>query len=153
MKKIVFSLVAATFISLSAFCEAPSGWETMYFNHSEKEYCAVELVGDISAQLELYGNALIVSYEAPAKIKGAITLSVGDVNLNGEQDKYNTVTFVLKDKSAIQNFVYAVGDGSTPIVINCGDKSNTVKFAKEAAVTFPEAYRWIKSIPNAMNYE
>lgn len=153
MKKKILSLAAAIFISLSAFCEVPSGWDIMYFNHGEKEYCAVTLVGDFSVQLDLFGDALVVWYEAPEKIEGDITLSVGDIYLNGKQDKYNTVAFVLKDKSAIQNFMYAVGDGTTPIVINSGNKSNTVKIAKEAAVTFHDAYQWVKSIPNAMNYE
>ncbi|MDE6309191.1 MAG: hypothetical protein K2L81_03245 [Muribaculaceae bacterium] len=153
MKKTVISIAAAIFVSQQAFCEAPAGWETMYFNHGENEYCAIELTGDIPAQLELYGNALVVSYEAPEKINGAISLSVKDVNLNGNQDQYNAVTFVMNDKSAIQDFIYAVGDGSTPITITAGDKSHKINFAKEAAVTFPEAYRWIKSISNAMNYE
>lgn len=153
MKKKIFSLAVATLISLSAFCEAPAGWSTMYFNMGELEYCAVDLEGDISAQLELYADALVVSYSAPEKIKGAITLSVGDVTLNGRQGEYGTVFFVIKDKSEIQKFVEAIGDGSTPIVIKSGNKTNTVKFTKEAAKTFPQAYHWIKSIPNAMNYE
>ena len=153
MKKFFVILAVLAGGCLSAFCEPPTGWDTMYFNHGEKEWCSASLEGDFQAQLEIYADAVVVSYEAPAKIKGDITLKVGDFTVKGKQDEYKTVTFVVKDNDSLRKFVSAMGDGSTPFVITVGEESKTAKLDKASAMTFKNAYRWIREIPNAMNYE
>lgn len=153
MKKAILCLALMFMGGVQAFCEAPEGWETMYFHHGEKEYCSAELTGDISAQFEFYGNALVISYEAPAKIKGDITLSVGDLTVKGEQDKYNTVTFVIKDSTGAQLLIDAIGDGSKPIVLSLGNDKKTVKLPEQAAKSLNQAHKWIKGLSNAMKYE
>lgn len=156
MKKFGLFLILAMMVG-KAFCEAPNGWDTMYFNSGEKEYCSTELSGDLTAQLELYGNAIVVTYEAPAKIKGDISLYVNNSDAmdemlyEGKQDQYNTVTLVLKGED-MEGFLTDIDNGSHPLILTLGNTQKKVKLNPQAAKNLNQACKWIKGLPNALKY-
>lgn len=148
----LISLFVSSPIYAQSSQEVPDGWEISYFNMGRNEYCtAVIENGNDALQIDLYKDAIDLSFTIGNGSPKSCKLTIGSVEIPCKANQYGELIITLSDKKTVDQFADAVAKYGVDAILTYNGKEVVFNLGNTTGKNIVKALQWVRNNPIGFN--
>ena len=134
--------------------DPPEGWEVMYFNMGQAEYCSTSFDGGSdNLQIDLFKDGASLNITCDNGNPKSCDLFIGTMKLPCNANEYGELIINLKDNRVVDMLAAALAENGQTAVLKYGDQTSKFEMRNQAAKNMTKAVQWIRTNPIGMELE
>lgn len=154
---LIFALMAICLpfnVSAQESGNPPEGWDIMYFNMGENEYCSTTFEnGSDNLQFYIFKDGISISITCGTDSPKSCVLNFGSVKIPCDANEYGELIVDLKDKKFVDALAKIISEKLPSATLEYGAHSQTIAMDNQAARNMVKALEWVRNNPIGMNME